>query len=270
MSYFAFHLVFILPPILFLAWVQRQPLAGIGGLRAWLGLPLIALIALIYTTPWDNYLVWHDVWNYGTDRVVGTIGYVPVEEYLFFILQPLLTGLWLYWLFPRTTEPAQEEDSPWLRASGIVFWLVLSIAGAFMLQSDKTVYMGLILAWAGPVLALQWGVGAKQLWARKDAWLIGTLIPTVYLWIADRIAIGQGIWSISETYSIGFKPFGLPIEEATFFLITNLLVVQGLLLFLLVGKMRSLLPLISFPILNNGRPELPKALAPVEPGNDTV
>ncbi|HEY9876771.1 MAG TPA: lycopene cyclase domain-containing protein [Candidatus Obscuribacterales bacterium] len=239
MSYFGFHLVFTLPPLLILAWVQQQPLAGIGGKRAWLGLPLIVLLALIYTTPWDNYLVWREVWYYGRDRVLGTIGYVPIEEYLFFIIQPLLTGLWLYWLFPRTSEPVEQEDTTIIRASGTLLWILLTVAGALMLQSDKTVYLGLILVWASPVLALQWAVGAKQLWATKYTWLTATLIPTLYLWIADRIAIGNGIWTISETYSTGFKLLGLPIEEATFFFVTNLLVVQGLLLVLLLWNKRS-------------------------------
>ena len=242
MSYFTFHLIFTLPPILLLALVQRQPLAGIGGLRAWLGLPLIALLALVYTTPWDNYLIWRDVWHYGTDRVVGTIGYVPVEEYLFFLLQPILTGLWLYWLLPRTSEPVRQEYSAAVRASGIVFWVVLSIAGALMLQWDSGTYLGLILVWAGPILALQWIVGATQLWATKGTWLTGTLVPTLYLWIADRVAIGQGIWSISDVYTTGLDLFGLPVEEATFFLITNLLVVQGLLLILLLRKTQSPVP----------------------------
>lgn len=237
MSYFAFHLVFTLPPILILALVQRQSLAGIGGLRALLGLPLMAIVALVYTTPWDNYLIWRDVWHYGADRVVGTIGYVPVEEYLFFLLQPILTGLWLYWLLPRTSEPVEQECSAKVRASGIVLWIALTIAGALMLQWDPGVYLGLILVWAGPVLALQWAVGAKHLWAMKRTWLTGTLIPTLYLWIADRVAIGQGIWSISDVYTTKLHLLGLPIEEATFFLITNLLVIQGLLLFLLLGNM---------------------------------
>ena len=242
MSYFTFHFIFTLPPILLLALVQRQPLAGIGGLRAWLGLPLIALLALVYTTPWDNYLIWRDVWHYGTERVVGTLGYVPVEEYLFFLLQPILTGLWLYWLLPRTSEPVKQENSAGVRASGIVFWVVLSIAGALMLKWDSGIYLGLILVWAGPILALQWIVGATQLWATKGTWFTGTLVPTLYLWIADRVAIGQGIWSISDVYTTGLDLFGLPIEEATFFLVTNLLVVQGLLLILLLGKTQSPVP----------------------------
>jgi len=61
-----------------------------------------------------------------------------------------------------------------------------------MLQWDPSVYLGLILVWAGPVLALQWAVGANQLWLR-NALTIGTLIPTLYLWSADRVAIAQGI-----------------------------------------------------------------------------
>jgi lycopene cyclase domain-containing protein len=68
----------------------------------------------------------------------------------------------------------------------------------------------------------------------KQSWLIGTLVPTLYLWVIDRIAIGNGIWRISDAYTTGIQLFGLPIEEATFFLVTNLLVVQGLSLLLLL------------------------------------
>jgi hypothetical protein len=57
-------------------------------------------------------------------------------------------------------------------------------------------------------------------------------IPTVYLWIADATAIHLNIWMISEEYTLGINPFGLPVEEATFFLMTNLLVVKGILLVL--------------------------------------
>jgi len=93
MSYLVFHLVLILPPILLMAATLPSSLNDLGGWRARIALPLIALIALTYTTAWDNYLVARDVWWYGPGRVLATIGFVPVEEYLFFVLQPVLTGL---------------------------------------------------------------------------------------------------------------------------------------------------------------------------------
>jgi lycopene cyclase domain-containing protein len=235
MSYFTFHLIFIIPPILLLAWLQRKPFANIGGYRAQLALLLIALMALIYTTPWDNYLVFREVWGYGSGRVVGTIGYVPIEEYLFFLLQPILTGLWLSFLLCHQSVQ-NEPSSGWLRIIMFIFGAVLSIAGFVMLQWDNTLYLGLILAWATPILSLQWLIGINVLSGIKQIWLNAVIFPTLYLWVTDRIAIGNGIWYISEKYSTGFKLLGLPIEEATFFLITNLLVVQGILLFLLIKK----------------------------------
>lgn len=236
MTYSLFHLIFILPAILWLAYQQPQPLAGVGGRKAGLALLLIATVAFIYTTPWDNYLIWRNVWFYGRDRVLGTIGYVPLEEYLFFVLQPILTGLWLYRLLGNVQEPTEPKSSLWANVSGALVWAGLSFAGAWLLQRDFGVYLGLILVWAGPILALQWLVGGAQLWARKGLWLTATLVPTLYLWICDRIAIGQGIWHISEVYTTGLHLLGLPIEEATFFLVTNFLVVQGLLLLLVFSR----------------------------------
>ncbi|WP_375335542.1 lycopene cyclase domain-containing protein [Halorussus sp. MSC15.2] len=43
--------------------------------------------------------------------------------------------------------------------------------------------------------------------------------------------MGTGLWTISPDYSTGIHVAGLPVEEAIFFVLTNLLVVQGLLLF---------------------------------------
>ncbi|MBW4488843.1 MAG: lycopene cyclase domain-containing protein [Trichocoleus desertorum ATA4-8-CV12] len=239
MTYSLFHIIFILPPILLLASQQPQPLAGVGGRKAGISLFLIAAVAFVYTTPWDNYLIWRDVWHYGRDRVVGTVGYVPIEEYLFFVLQPILTGLWLYRLLAHTEEPSELKPASTANVAGTIIWTSLSLLGVWLLQRDFGVYLGLILVWAGPILALQWLIGGAQLWVRKRLWLTATLLPTLYLWVADRIAIAQGIWSISETYTTGLHLFGLPVEEATFFLVTNFLVVQGLLLFLVFSSSSS-------------------------------
>jgi len=233
MSYLTFHLVFIIPPILLLGLSQPSPLASVGGRRALYAIPTICVIAFTYTTPWDNYLVAREVWWYGSERVLATIGYVPVEEYLFFILQPILTGLFLYQYLARRNPPRQESSVRAGRMGAVVFILLSVIGGALLISGwDSGLYMGLILAWACPVIAGMWLYAGQLLWALRRQLAVGVMIPTVYLWVADAIAIHLGIWEISRVYSLGPRPFGLPIEEAVFFLVTNILVVQGTLLFL--------------------------------------
>jgi lycopene cyclase domain-containing protein len=91
-------------------------------------------------------------------------------------------------------------------------------------------YLVLELAWALPVLALQWTVGLPELWRARRIWITASLLPTVYLWLADRFALGNGIWQIAGPTSTGIQVGGLPLEEAVFFLLTNVMIVQGLLL----------------------------------------
>jgi lycopene beta-cyclase len=242
MTYLQFHLVFILPPLLLLAPLLPRAIRSWGGRAAWT-IPAVAAIALVYTTPWDNYLVYRGVWWYGADRVMGTIGYVPVEEYLFFVLQPLLTGLFTYLLLLRErTVAAGALPSPAprdvieligdARLLGVGIYLLLAAAGALALTYASGLYMGLILAWAGPVLAAQWYFSAPAVLRRPRTFVLAAGVPTLYLWVVDRIAISAGIWSISPEATTGLHLVGLPIEEALFFLVTNLLVVQGVLLFL--------------------------------------
>jgi len=223
MSYLEFHLVFILPALAMtslLAWRR-----GAVTLRDGMWLFVLVLLAVGYTTPWDNYLIATGVWGYGTDRVIGTIGLVPIEEYLFFVLQPLLTGMWFYAI--RGATPDSIPPSSAGRAGLIVALALLLVgAGALMVESGR--YLGLILVWAVPVLLLQWGVGASALWVQRRVVVLGVGVPTLYLWLCYRLAIGLGIWEISARYTTGWHLAGLPIEEAVFFLVTNMMVVQAL------------------------------------------
>ncbi len=245
MTYFTFLLVFLVPPILLLALTIPRDFRLQWGRRAWTALPLVSLIAFFYTTPWDNYLVYREVWGYGSDRVLGVIGYVPIEEYLFFVLQPFLTGLFLYHVLGRSNRPSFTlPDAGYGRARlvGAGVYGVLTLIGIGLLLSgwEHGLYLGLILAWAGPVLLGLWLFGGAFLWQRRHVFLVSVAIPTVYLWIADRIAIGLGIWDISNRFSLDIDPLGLPLEEAVFFLVTNLLVVQGVLLILAGDRVRPI------------------------------
>ncbi|PSQ65032.1 MAG: lycopene cyclase domain-containing protein [Bacteroidetes bacterium QH_1_61_8] len=240
MSYLEFHLVFLLPPIAGMVFTIPHTLDDFGGWAAPWAVPLISSIALLYTTPWDNYLVAREVWWYGPNRVLGTIGYVPFEEYLFFILQPVLTGLFLLHYLGRWDGDRRRSGpmSAWIGSLG---FLLITIAGAGLLArgGDGSLYLGLVLAWTSPVLAGMWLYDGETLWAHRATLLPTVGLPTLYLWIADATAISQEIWTISPTFTIGVSPFGLPLEEATFFLMTNLLVVKGILL-LLYGSHETL------------------------------
>lgn len=66
-------------------------------------LAALSLVALAYTAPWDNAIVLNGVWSYGRGKVLGIVfGHVPLEEYLFYVLQVFLTGIFtvrvLAWL----------------------------------------------------------------------------------------------------------------------------------------------------------------------------
>lgn len=235
MSYLQFHFAYTLPALALVALVQARPLAGVGARTAWTWLGTVVLLAVAYTTPWDNYLVYRDVWGYSSGTVLGTIGYVPVEEYAFFVIQSLIVGLFYYALRGRHALSSPERSMPrWFSGTGVGLWSVLTVVGVGMLlhPSDHALYMGLILAWASPVLAGMWYVGATKVWAERRRVAVSIAVPTVYLWIIDRIAIRRGIWDIRNEYSFDVDPLGLPIEEATFFLVTTALCVVGLALFL--------------------------------------
>jgi len=233
MSYLEFHLVFLLPSILFLGVSLPRSFDEMGGWRAQWAIPLVAVIAFSYTTPWDNYLVAKEVWWYGPDRVWVTIGFVPIEEYFFFILQPVLTGLFFFQYLGRLGTSPKETGvrSAW---GGFFLFLGVSVIGGILLLSNWSsgLYMGLVLTWAAPLLAGMWLYDGQTLWAYRTTLLYTVGIPTLYLWVGDAVAIRSGIWTISSEFTLGLAPLGLPVEEATFFLVTNLLVVKGILLLL--------------------------------------
>ncbi len=238
MTYFQFHAALIAPPLFVLGVAAWRAHRVLGNRAPW-AILAVPPIALVYTTPWDNYLVRTGVWYYGIDRVVGTIGYVPVEEYLFFVLQPLLAGALLYVLLARTLARQGPSQPPAhagrVRAIGTAFCLGLGIVGVLLLRIDATTYLGLILVWFAPAIAVMWLFQGHTIWRVRRAALPAIVVPTVYLWVADRLALAEGIWAISDRYTVGLNPLGLPIEEATFFLVTTAISVCGLLLFLLPG-----------------------------------
>jgi lycopene cyclase domain-containing protein len=109
---------------------------------------------------------------------------------------------------------------------------ILGLLGSIALyRGAHWTYFGLIFVWAGPVLCFHWLYGGDHLWRARKVFLASLVSATVYLWVVDRIALEWKIWSITPALSRGWNLLGLPAEEAVFFLLTNMFVLQGLLLF---------------------------------------
>jgi lycopene beta-cyclase len=91
-------------------------------------------------------------------------------------------------------------------------------------------YLVYELVWALPIVAGQWALGHRVFRANLQTLLLGIAIPTVYLCAADILAIRVGIWSLNPELTLNIWIGGLPLEEGVFFLATNVMVVQGILL----------------------------------------
>jgi lycopene cyclase domain-containing protein len=241
MTYFGFLLRFLVLPIIGLLllnwWDQRRNQALPAALAAYSPykmLGILLLIAVTYTTPWDNYLVATGVWWYDPALVAGIIlGWVPLEEYTFFVLQPILIGLWLLPLARRLPVPAGDGGGLRTRLIAVAAVGLIWVAAGLLLVSGwrPGTYLALELAWALPPIMLQLYFGADTL-VRHWRLVFLTIVPLVlYLSGTDTIAIGHGTWTIDPAQSLGLLLWGqLPIEEFVFFLLTTVLVSFGLIL----------------------------------------
>src|ERR1044071_7685080 len=256
MTYFGFLLRFLVFPILlFLVityWDNRGSKHTLGfqnGRAVWAGIGIHVLLAVIYTTPWDNYLVATNVWYYNPMLVTGlVIGYVPVEEYTFFVLETLLSGLWWWFLArrlslrldyagpPPNTIKSNEfkpRKLPVYLSTCLLALLWLFFSYLFFFGDAQWTYLSIILFWAFPPIFVQLLFGADILWHNRKLVFWAMIVPATYLSIMDMIALKETTWSISTSQTTRILFFGiLPLEEVVFFFITNMLITFGMTLLL--------------------------------------
>jgi len=244
MTYFGFLLRFLVIPIIIFLVIyfmdeknKRNISVFKNGRLFWIAIGIHILLALVYTTPWDNYLVATGVWYYNPQLVTGIVlGYVPIEEYTFFVLETLLAELW--WCFLARRQNPQEENfvpSKKIRfgsfATLFVLWVIFT--SLFFAGPPSLTYLSIIFFWALPAIAPQLFFGADILWRHRKLVALTILPMTLYLSVVDSLAITASTWTIAPGHSTGIFLSGvLPIEEAIFFLVTITLVTFGMTLFL--------------------------------------
>ncbi|MEO8396917.1 MAG: lycopene cyclase domain-containing protein [Chloroflexota bacterium] len=244
MKYFGFLARFVLIPLGLLsliAWWDRRRGKKLPPSRSGLS-PALALaghvaLAVAYTTPWDNYLVASRVWWYDRKLVTGLVlGYVPIEEYSFFVLQTLLTGSWILFLARHLPEAQAKPVSTLKLRIGMTFAIGVIWLGALwnLFRGPKSrTYLSLTLAWALLPILLQVAFGGDILWQQRRLIALGIIPATLYLAISDSLAIDSGTWTINPEKTVNVHLGGkLPLEEGLFFLLTDTLIALGMTLML--------------------------------------
>lgn len=240
MKYFGFLARFVILPLialLFLNWRDarrgKKLPPALSGVKPEAALAGLVTTAVAYTTPWDNYLVASKVWWYDRKLVNGLVlGYVPIEEYSFFVLQTLLTGVWTTYLARRVKhDPTPPSDGLRVRLSmtavlaGVWLWSTYNL---FRGPKSRR-YLTLTLSWALLPIMLQTAFGGDILWQHRKLVALGIIPATLYLGAADSLAIDSGTWTINPQQTVSVHLGGrLPLEEGLFFLLTNTLVTMGL------------------------------------------
>lgn len=148
----------------------------------------------------------------------------------------LLTILLTRWSTPRTTRGHAGARSlallPACVAALALHSLLLRPGG-----HGRWYYLSMIGWWASVPLVLLW-YGTGPSWVtlvhhgQAGVWLACLALPTLYLCGADVYALRRGTWHIAEHRSLQvYAVTDLPIEEAIFFLATNLILISACLAF---------------------------------------
>ncbi|GAA5888543.1 hypothetical protein JCM6882_008991 [Rhodosporidiobolus microsporus] len=231
LDYWLVHARWTIPPSLLL-WLTFRKLRTRRDVYKTCFLITIAVAA---TIPWDSYLIRHRIWSYPESSVVGpTLFAIPYEEIFFFFVQTYLTST-VYALFSRpivhaTLLPRSSSEGRTARWTGTAFFLgILALAVAKLEEGGEGTYLALIVGWVAPFLALLWFIASTHIRAMPKACvLLPILFPTFYLWECDARALQRGTWVIEKGTKLGWSYRGLEIEEAVFFLLTNVMIVFGL------------------------------------------
>lgn len=236
MTYLEVHTLFLVLPTLF-ALRRVSTLPSEDQRYRWQALLALVVIASVWTTPWDNLMVVKEVWTYPPDAVIGTILYVPIEEHLFFVMQPIFTGALALWVVGEPDHAPRDG-----RVANLMALFVIAAFTLFALMPDlqSTYYLRAIFLWFLPPLALQLLAGGDRL-ARRWRPLVGVwFATTVFLCLVDGLAMRKAVWSITDATSIGIDIGNVPVEEIAFFAITNALVIAGTVLYVdIIGARRA-------------------------------
>ncbi|RUS30064.1 phytoene synthase [Jimgerdemannia flammicorona] len=228
LTYIEVHIYYTLP-VIFLALLLYRPFYTKSDTFK---LVFLSTVALVTASPWDNYIVYHKAWWYCPNCVLFVIGYVPIEEYMFFVIMTVMTtiftGMVMRWDLPtlhlKIKSPLQSTLIRYVPIAGFASAAVWGWFNA--IPKTQTFYGGCILWYTMPVLGLLWWGAGNYIVSRFVPFAISIIVPTIYLCWVDIVALRAGTWHINEATSTGiFVIDVLPLEEFGFFFLVNCVLV---------------------------------------------
>ncbi|KAA8909544.1 Squalene/phytoene synthase-domain-containing protein [Sphaerosporella brunnea] len=241
-DYLLVHVKYTVPPAVLLSILYRPLQTRLDTCK----ILFLLAIAVLSTIPWDSYLIANNVWTYPPGAVIGlTLFRIPIEELFFFFVQTYITTL-IYLLVNKATvhaaylteindsAKAQVTKLRVAEAAGAVLLAGLLFEAADMVRSGgEGTYMGLLGVWAGPFLLGLWVLAYRHILSLPlPNTLVPALLPTVYFWVVDTLALRRGTWAITPGTKLNYQPWPhMEIEEVVFFLTTNVLITFGLVCF---------------------------------------
>jgi 15-cis-phytoene synthase/lycopene beta-cyclase len=151
-----------------------------------------------------------------------TLFEIPFEEIFFFFIQTYITST----LYALVTKPVVHAVH--LRATATAKSRLVQCIGGFTLTTiilssyqvvtqqvtSKATYLALIFLWSAPFLLLLWTLSYSHIIALPYyATLLPIILPTLYLWLVDTLALRRGTWVINTGTKLELQLWqGLEIE----------------------------------------------------------
>lgn len=129
LTYMEVHLYYTLPVLAILFFLLRPFHSSQDQLKY----VFLSAVAFMTASPWDNYIVYHRAWWYCPNCVTAVIGYVPLEEYMFFIVMSLMTvaftNLVMRWRLPSVFIKSNTPilQSIFVRLTPIAVFLAIAV-----------------------------------------------------------------------------------------------------------------------------------------------
>jgi lycopene cyclase domain-containing protein len=237
MNYFGFHLVFNLPVLAVLGFLAKKN--GFGGSDG-IAMLCVLLVSVVFAAFWDTHAIRSGIWSFPKGKVSARIGVIPVEEYLFFIVQSVQAVLLVH-VFERMFGPMAP---PRFTGAGPITTVAAVLIALFSILAahrsshrfgagTRFHYAYHLASWFVPMLLLQWLLAWQLLLPHILPILASTALLSFYLSVADVAAIQERIWVLDEKQITGHKILGvLAWEEVAFFVIANLVLTQTYFMFL--------------------------------------